>query len=204
MSSNWSVGEFISLTIKQFVCSHPSFNRLISKMVRCYEHDMGECSLHFNLLERVRILRLMLSIQSTQQVLCSDEKTGFLELVKSAICIGDARGNGSCDHNTLGVGANVFFTRMLRFQTGSEGCQPLNNFKNCLRNNMQVINCDKTALDFVVRTIDAWIFNYCTRGGVYVTDNHSSRTSSNIFYHILSPSIAMLSFFLISKILIQL
>lgn len=171
----------------------------MAKLVRCYEHDLNYCGVHFHFLERVRFLRLMMSIQATQHVLCADDKKGFVNLVKNAVCIGDARGNGSCDHNTLGVPANVFFERMMRFQVGSEGCQPLSNFKSCLRRNMDIVNCDKTALDFVVQAIDAWILNYCIRGGIYVTDNHSSRTSSNLIHQLVSPSISVFFLVVISK-----
>ena len=154
-------------------------------MISCYESDLDECGVRFNFLDRVRLLRTMLSVQSVHRVLCSNKSIGLQEVVQSITCIESARRYGSCDHETLGVEGAIFFNRMMRFQVGSEGCQPLANFRNCLYKNMQVNQCDAVPMDYVIRALDAWIVNFCTRGGVVVTNSSFTMIVKSLYLKLL-------------------
>lgn len=162
-------------------------------MVHCYERDLTECGVHFQFLDRVRLIRIMMSLQGVQRVLCSNKSIGVQEIVQSSTCIESARRYGSCDQDTLGVEGNIFFARMMRFQVGSEGCQPLSDFKNCLHKNMILGKCDNIAMDYVIRALDAWIYNFCTRGGVDVTNFALGYTTIN---HYLFMMFSFIAFFL--------
>lgn len=160
----------------------------VTDMIQCYQGDLSQCSVYYNIVNRVRILRVIMAIRGVQDVLCGNRSKGLSEIIPFQTCINSARRYGYCDEQLGKDGKlDVFFNGMMRFELGSEACQPLANFKRCLIHNAAQSQCDTVAMDYVTKALDEWIYWFCTKGGVYVTESASlpQPSSSNVIMVIL-------------------
>ena len=152
-------------------------------MISCYHKMMDDCSVYFYINERAKMIQVVSSLMEMRDVLCGKKQQGLLEVIQDLHCIESARRYGYCDAN-LTMQMNLFFKKLMRFQTdASTSCQPLSEFKSCILHNAKLQDppCVSKAMNYIERSLDAWLNNLCIRAGYYVSHSYLILPSFHVF-----------------------